>query len=300
MARIVNDRVARTPATSVCATDVKTRPFLPTTRWGWAVAGVVILFTSVVGMFPLARVSGGRIGAVIVDGSSLHSLAPHGSVVLVLPITCRDDDVVSAWAPRGLDQSGDDWRDQTGTYVLKVLRNGRLQSTDGSGTTISHFEIRGRVVAFLPLYKLTGVKAPESYRESRIARRDPTPLEAVGNPDHPYNRERRAERLARQRAILDESKKLHTSVVWSETEGRVELAEPVRITCIRLSRTGCVVSLRQPAGMKLHLPEYAPHRVEWWSEEGVMARKVVFAVAPEYGAKERQVDSVEVWAASTE
>jgi len=149
--------------------ETKKKLFLPHTPLGWVVTvvlGVIALFFS---MYPLARVTGGRFGIVFVGGYSLHSIAPYGSSAVVLPLTPQEGQIVSAWAPEGVDDPEIDEDRQPGP-VLKVLRGDRLVSTDYN-QTVSNFEVRGVVVAVLPpLPWMRGEKA-----ELEAAKRSPRP-----------------------------------------------------------------------------------------------------------------------------
>ena len=124
------------------------KSFLPHTPLGWAVTVVLTLIAAFFSMYPLARVTDQRFGMVVVSGYSLHDIIPYGSSVVVLPLPAREGQVVSAWAPEGIDNPETD-EDRRPTPVLKVLRRGLLVSTNFD-QTISKYEIRGVVVAVLP------------------------------------------------------------------------------------------------------------------------------------------------------
>lgn len=149
--------------------ETNKKSFLPQTPRGWvaiAVLGGIALFFS---MYPLARVTGGRFGVVFVGGYSLHSIAPYGSSAVILPLRAHEEQIVSAWAYKGVDDPETDEDSQPG-LVLKVLRGGQLVSTDYN-QTISNFEVRGVVVAILsPLPWMRGEKA-----ELEAAKRSPRP-----------------------------------------------------------------------------------------------------------------------------
>lgn len=124
------------------------KKFLPSTPLGWIVATTLVVVALFFSMYPLARITGQRLGMVVVDGYSLHNIIPYGSSVFVLPMAAYDGQIVSAWAPEGIDDP-ENQEDRRPTPVLKVLKGGQLVSTN-IDQTVSKFEIRGVVVASIP------------------------------------------------------------------------------------------------------------------------------------------------------
>lgn len=93
--------------------------------------------------------TGGRLGIIAIEGNSLAAI-PYGSRVLVLPCGIHPGDTVTAW---GVLDGGECDTDRRPTLMVKVFDGQRLVST-GTGATSSDFDLRGKVVAVLPVQKL--------------------------------------------------------------------------------------------------------------------------------------------------
>jgi len=101
---------------------------------------------------PIARATGGRVGAIVIDGDSMYESIPFGAVVVCLPLTVHDGDIVIAQTK----QAG---------LVVKRLSNGSLISENPFGMRFAQgdFTIMSRVlfVVYFPMYRPRGSVAAE-------------------------------------------------------------------------------------------------------------------------------------------
>lgn len=126
-----------------------------------------------------ARVTGGRVGAVVVAGNSASSVYPAGSIVFLAPArgAVCDGQIVVAYGVLEGDPDGEVGRQ----LMLKEYdaSAGRLVSPDAMATSTS-FEIRGRVVGGFSLLGFMDNKVHEpiidcSGWQPKPGRPDPTP-----------------------------------------------------------------------------------------------------------------------------
>lgn len=98
------------------------------------------------------KVSGQQFGLVPVDGESMARIVPDGSDVFVIPVAHpKRGWVVSAV---GCLDSSDDLRDGVLTPMVKIYQGPELLVSTDSRDHSTDFEVRGVVVAVLPVQKL--------------------------------------------------------------------------------------------------------------------------------------------------
>lgn len=128
------------------------KPFLPTTRKGWI--GLTIVF--VLALQPILLVVGmrtGQIGYTFVQGNSMCSVFPWGSLIVILPLRVRNGDYVVAWTWDGMDDAKE-IADKRAGFVVKQLRENILVSTDCADRYSCDFKVRSKVIGWLPTQKV--------------------------------------------------------------------------------------------------------------------------------------------------
>ena len=121
---------------------------LPRKWWQWMIASLLFVVVLFALMFPMGKLSEGRIGFVGVEGNSMHNVFPQGSWVFALPIRPEEGDYVVAFVPVGSDDARDK-NDRNPSLVVKKQGKDSLVSIDDP-SHYSIFESRGVIIFHLP------------------------------------------------------------------------------------------------------------------------------------------------------
>jgi len=252
---------------------------------------------------------GGKIGPVWIVPTQGQSMCPtihsNDRIVALRSSRLKKGDIV-------LFRGGIGERGNT-LYVKRVASLNPLtlvsdNPVDGPTAVFTENEITeiiGKVVCIIPWHLISPESAPEKFQFPELVRQHRVaPVEAVSNPTHPYNIQKRRktleEHLQRLRECkvvdidLSKAKITCTSGAKIGQSGGIQLqgqpgtwvritllfSKPIRIVCIKASREGNL-SVDCPQNFALFFPR-APNTVEFWAEKPIITDKIILTLSIPY------------------